>query len=176
MCYAQIVFIMCGEVPPGHYKIDVVVHLGTNESTIKIPLQRKMEWVREIWLTEYQVINSPTIGLFRIALSDALTEQSVTNATGHGMCFAVDNTVVSHNVYEKPRIVTVENRGQLIELDVKVRDVSTGAVVVPTFTNATFFFTFVMKDPLWNPDEIIAQDIRLPQNAAGQFSTRAPFF
>ena len=167
---------MCGEVPAGHYAIDVVVHLAANQTNVVIPLPRKMEWLSEIWLNEYQVIGSPSIGLFRLNLKNLLQQQEVTNAVGEGYCVLVDSTVVSHIVYQKPRVVTVNKRGQVHQLEVNLQDVTGNALAVPTFTSATFMFTFIMRDPHWSPEHTIAGDKLLPQNAAGQFSTRAPFF
>lgn len=167
---------MCGEVPKGHYKTDVVVHLQNNQTTVKIPITRKLEWVKEVWLTEFQITNPGNIGVYRVDLGDMLRQQEVGNITGKGFTFVVDSTVITHTVFERPRMVTSDKRGQILELDVTVQDVTTGNVVVPTFDTATFFLTFVMRDPNWSPELEQFIDRNLPQNAAGQFSTRAPFF
>ena len=167
---------MCGEVPKGHYAIDVVVHLQNNQTTVKVPLTRKLEWVTEVWLTEYQVDTAGAVGAYRLGLGNMLKQQQISNVPGDGFVFAVDATTVTHVVYQKPRKVTVDNRGWELALDVSVRNVTNGAIEIPTYSSATFFLTFILKDPSWSPELELFIDKSLPQNTTGQFSTRAPFF
>lgn len=167
---------MCGEIPNGHYKIDVTVHLSTNQTDAIILLPRKFEWTREMWINELMIVGGP-VGLLRIDFGGMQREQEVTNALGSGYSFVVDNAVVAHTVYDRPRIVTVDHRGQFSQIQVSIRNVTNNVLTIPTFTNATFLLSFIMKDVAWIQPEMVAiQDRLVPQSAAGQFSTRAPFF
>ena len=167
---------MCGEVPRGCYTIDVAVHLTANQTNLVVPLPRKLEHVEQIWLTEYQLVAAGGVGLYRLDLKNMLKHTQVSNAAGDGFCFAVDNTTVAHTVYTKPRTMTVDGQMQVLELNLTVRDVSTGAIVVPTYTNATFFLTFICRQPGWDPDQRIRDTVLdNPLAAQRQFSTRAPF-
>ncbi len=170
---------MCGEIPVGHFKIDVIVHFNANESSVVVPLQRQLEHIREVRLNEYCIVapngGAVTPNIWRLSLGAMLTEDMVTNVVGSGYCFVVDNAVCTHVHYDNPRLFTTNSRGYIRDLQVKLSTVSVSEAPA-TFTEATFFLSFVCKDPLWSPEAVIAKDLALPQNAMGQFSTRAPFF
>ena len=167
---------MCGEVPKGHYSVEVVVHLDANQTRVKVPLSRKLEYVKEVRLTEFQIGTPNATGLYRLGFGSRLQPRLVTNAIGEGFCIAVDNTTTVHTVFTNPRVVSVERLGQVLELDITLTNVTNFTQVLPTFTDATFWLTFICEEPMWNADLVIQKDLQLAQNAAGQFSTRAPFF
>ena len=167
---------MCGEVPKGHYKIDLTIHLTANQTTVTIPLPRKFEWTKEMWVNEYMVVGAP-VGLYRIDFGNMQKEQEVTNTVSSGYSFAVDNVAIAHTIYDRPRIITTDRRGQFTQVQCTITNVTAGNVAtVPTFTTATFFLSVIMREPLWTPDVYAIEDREQPLNAQGQFSTRAPFF
>jgi len=169
---------MCGEIPAGHYAKDVVLHFPTNTASVRLPLPFQFEHVVEIRVNEITV-TSPNGGavepnLWRLQLGPQLETHQVCNAAGDGYAFNINNGFVSYTRYDRPRVLQVNNRGQINHLTARLMTVSAAnAVADPTFVSATVNLTFVMKKPLWVPDYEIEQAQNLPQNAMGLLSTKA---
>lgn len=169
---------MCGEIPPGHYAKDVVLHFPTNVSSVRLPLPFQFEHVTEIRINEITV-TAPNGGavepnLWRVQLGPNLETHQICNAAGDGYAFNITAGAISHVSYDRPRVLQVNNRGQINHLSARLMTVSAANVVGnPVFTSATISLTLVMKKPLWVPDYVIEEGKFLPQNATGTLSTKS---
>lgn len=170
---------MCGEIPPGHFGHTVCIRLLNNNPRAIVSLGKQLEHIVEIRLDEYAVTNpnggaiSPSLWTLRFENYHFYAYQT-TNAggkTGHRL--VIDNAAATHIVYDRPRILSHENEGKLNKVQLEVTD-ETGADV--TFTDATFFITFVCKIPHWTAEEQLEDDATNPRNANLPFSTRPRFF
>lgn len=167
---------MCGDIPKGHYAKDVVAFLQTNQTFIRVPLPHDFENVVEIRCREGFVVGAGAVGAWRIKVDTQMPEDEATNAIGQGFVFGINNTTCTHVVYTNPRVVTKAHRTKMTDLVVYISGVSAAnAATVPTYTQAFFIFTFVMKNARFEPGLALLQDATLPQNARGPFSTKAPY-
>lgn len=171
-------------VPAGHYRVDVVVYLTTNQNDTTIALTKKLEHVAQVWINEYEVL-TPNGGAiapctWRLILGDnGFTECAYTNAPGRGFPLIVDNASIVHVVYDTPRVISNTWKGTVNELRVQVQAVTNSGATVTvapaTFVQATFMLSFICKDATTSIERTMLEDRSLPQSAYGQYVTRAPW-
>lgn len=154
---------MCGDLGPGQSAHTVCVRLGANETEARVSVGKRLEHVVEVWLDEY-AIDTPNGGgiapdMWRIKVLDNLYPKMTTNATGTGHPILVDNATYTHHEYQRPRVLSEQNKASLNFIQLQITD-NTGAPVV--FTSMTLFLTIITQDPTWSPDRVLAQKLLLP--------------
>lgn len=128
---------------------------------IIVPLERQLENLQEIWLTEYMVDNDQTPAannMWRIDISpDGFECEQTSNAKGRGHCILIaDMTNPYHHSYDTPRVMSLCNKKGVSSFRVRIVD-EFGALV--SFTSVTLMLTFVTLRQGWSPqDAKIAQD------------------
>jgi len=155
---------MCGEIPAGHTGYTQCIRL--TEASARVALNQQLKNVTEIRLDEYAIRN-PNGGaiapdLWRIEFVGNLQPHINTNAAGRGYPILVDNTVQTHVIYDRPRLMyspTAVNTLSSIQL--RIAD-ETGALV--TFDAMTIFITVVCIDEHWDPAVVMAQSFLAPVN------------
>ena len=169
--------IQPNHAPHGHYTLEVVVHFSANQAQVIVPLPRRIEELRSVYVREVSVAGATVLpNLWRLSLSTQLDDDIVTNAPGQGFVFNIKNATLSSTVYDDPRLFTTKCRGYLSELSCSLRRLNAaGTMEPPAFDSASFHLVFVCKHSTWDPDRAVQNTINEPLNAQGQFSTRAPF-
>ncbi len=171
---------MCGEIPKGHYGKDVVLHFETNNNFARLDFPYTFEHITEIRINEITIVD-PNAGLavpnlWRIEFTPLMETVQVCTAGGAGYAFNINSATISHVSYDRPRVVSVNNRAQMSSISGRLVTVSpVGVVGDPVFTDATFNLTFIMKNPTWVPEKIMALDKTEPLYNRGINSTRARF-
>lgn len=174
---------MCGELKPWQYLHHVVIRLdnpatpgvpNTNAPVNKVtlPLGRFLQHIDEVRLTEYCVVNGVSASnLWRISFAgSSLSEEVSTNAAGRGHVIMVPTAALTHVIYDAPRVLSVDERQGLAQINIHVTD-ATGADV--SFDNMTIFLTFVLNNPDWSGESVREADRnRLEWWRSQRFSSR----
>lgn len=154
---------MCGTIPAGHKAYTIMIRLGANENVTRVKLDQNLSHIRQIRLDEYAIRN-PNGGavdpdLWRIDFQGTFYSSLTTNATGIGYPIIVDNSVLTHVVYTRPRIMSEEHHAKMTFLQLSIKD-ENGANV--TFDTMTLFITVVCQLPTWSADRVMAQTHLIP--------------
>ena len=167
---------MCGEVPVGCYKTDVVVYLAANETSVNINLNVSRDDVVEVRFLEYTVVapnsGAVTPNLWRLHVHPLLNEEQITNVGGMGFCFSIDNAVVTHHDFNVPRIYAVNGKPRIANLRVDLMDINSAPV---THNGATFYLQLVMRIPDTSIARTMEKDRLDVFSQQGQFTSRAAF-
>lgn len=171
---------MCGEIPNGHWAKDVVLHFTVGNSLALLNLDTTLDHIVEIRVNEICVEepNGGTISpnMWRVQLGPNLETNEASNAGGYGWAFNIDDAVVTHTVFDRPRVITLNNRGKLNIINARMFSIDeNNRVTNATFKSATLHLTFVMKKALWVPEVFLEEDRTFPLNARGEKSTKATF-
>jgi len=139
------------------------IFVGTNQAAnnITVDIGRPMEYLQEVWLTEYQIRNNGTAAarnMWRVDLSRSGWEcEQSSNSSGQGFCIAVpDMTNTTHVIYDTPRVMSIQGRQGASSLHVRVVD-EFGAAV--TFHDITLWLVLVYVHPRFSlADARLAED------------------
>ncbi len=164
---------MCGDLKPGHKAHYVVVRLQANESNTPIALGDQFDKVKEVWLTEYAIRAPNTAALvpdlWRISFDNGVATTVKSNAGGRGYPIVINNSSMTHVVYNTPRVVSTEQKGRWDWTRIVIQD-ENGASV--TFSDATFFFTIVCEDSEWSVADAMNRLHSTPHIRSQPFDTR----
>lgn len=150
---------------------EVAIRLTANRS--KVSLGKKLEHVTEIRLDEY-AINTPgaVSTMWRLDFGQGIFSELTSNATGLGYPIVVDNATLTHVLYERPRVVSTQQFGEMNTINVNIVDGSGAAV---TFTDMVLYLSFVCQVPEYNmehvADEIWHHDVNPLENGGAAYTT-----
>jgi len=142
------------------------IHQGANQpaNDVTVSIERPIEYLLEIWLTEYMVRNNGTPAannMWRIDLSknNLVTEQSCNSAgVGYAICVP-DMANTTHVVYDQPRVMVLDGKRGVNSLRVRLTD-EFGADV--TFHDVTLCLTLVYVHPTFSLKDVrMANDLNL---------------
>ncbi len=157
-----------------HFDVhDVVVRLGANESVGRVSLGKNVNSVVEVHLNEYAVRNpnggAVTPSLWRLYFRGDFFSETTTNALGRGYPIVIDNAVMTHVVYTRPRVMSRANKGKIDWLQFEIRDEAGNTV---TFDDATFYISFVCAVPEMSLDRLKQDDLQDVSASAFAYGTQ----
>jgi hypothetical protein len=168
---------MCGEIPEGCSAHTVSVRLLANQNRVTVRFNRQFKRVKSVWLDEY-VVRLPTGGavnpsFFLLKFGDHLATDHINNLDRAGYPIAINNSTLTHVVYQRPRVISAQEHGGLSSFQIEVQTPTAGAAV---FDEIILWMTIVVKDGHVNYDAQRAEMANLPRFTDYQNDYRNPEF
>lgn len=165
---------MCGDIPAGHTARDVVLVFSANQTSVRLGLPFQFHNVVEVRVREV-FVQGANFAIGRLKFNNDATEHEACNAVGEGFVFGVDGAI-SHTVYTNPRKISDRSKAIITDVFCTLTGIlGNDVVIAPTYTQAYFVLTFIMRDERYDAAATFQQRQEDPSTAKGQFSTRAPW-